>query len=75
MDHFMMNIIIISANSPQAKGRVERGNQTHQDRLIKLMRLKNRPVSKIIFTQKTNYTKKTSLFMFLIRRRIEIRRR
>jgi P4 family phage/plasmid primase-like protien len=29
-----------------------------------------RPVSKIIFTQKTNYTKKTSSFIFLIRRRI-----
>jgi transposase len=36
-----LNIQIIEANSPQAKGRVERGNKTHQDRLIKLMRLKN----------------------------------
>jgi transposase len=36
-----LNIKIIQANSPQAKGRVERGNKTHQDRLIKLMRLKN----------------------------------
>jgi transposase len=29
---------IIHAHSPQAKGRVERGNRTHQDRLIKAMR-------------------------------------
>jgi hypothetical protein len=36
-----LNITVIQANSPQAKGRVERGNKTHQDRLIKLMRLKN----------------------------------
>lgn len=28
---------IIAANSPEAKGRVERGNGTHQDRLIKKM--------------------------------------
>ncbi|MDP2303470.1 MAG: ISNCY family transposase [Ignavibacteria bacterium] len=31
----------IYANSPQAKGRVERGNRTHQDRLVKEMRLRN----------------------------------
>ena len=31
---------IIAANSPQAKGRVERNHGTHQDRLIKKMRLK-----------------------------------
>lgn len=31
---------LIGANSPQAKGRVERGHGTHQDRLIKKMRLK-----------------------------------
>jgi transposase len=30
----------IGAHSPQAKGRVERGHGTHQDRLIKKMRLK-----------------------------------
>jgi hypothetical protein len=35
-----LNINIIAANSAQAKGRVERGNKTHQDRLTKLMRLK-----------------------------------
>jgi hypothetical protein len=29
----------ICANSPQAKGRVERANQTHQDRLVKELRL------------------------------------
>ena len=32
-----LDIRIIAANSPQAKGRVERGNSTHQDRLIKKM--------------------------------------
>jgi transposase InsO family protein len=31
---------IIFANTPQAKGRVERGNRTHQDRLIKALREK-----------------------------------
>ncbi|MDR2760367.1 MAG: ISNCY family transposase [Rickettsiales bacterium] len=36
-----LNIRIIQANSPQAKGRVERSNGVHQDRLVKLMRLKN----------------------------------
>ena len=34
-----LGIIIIHANSCQAKGRVERGFETHQDRLIKEMRL------------------------------------
>lgn len=34
-----LNIDLICANSPQAKGRVERANQTLQDRLIKDMRL------------------------------------
>ena len=29
---------IIYANSPQAKGRVERANRTHQDRLVKILR-------------------------------------
>jgi hypothetical protein len=32
-----LDIRIITANSPEAKGRVERGNGTHQDRLIKKM--------------------------------------
>jgi hypothetical protein len=32
-----LDIGIIAANSPQAKGRVERSNSTHQDRLIKKM--------------------------------------
>lgn len=32
-----LDIQIIAASSPQAKGRVERGNGTHQDRLIKKM--------------------------------------
>jgi transposase len=33
-----LGIRIIAANSPQAKGRVERNHGTHQDRLIKKMR-------------------------------------
>jgi transposase len=33
-----LNIELIVAHSPQAKGRVERGNRTHQDRLIKALR-------------------------------------
>ena len=36
-----IDIALINANTPQAKGRVERANGTLQDRLIKLMRLKN----------------------------------
>jgi hypothetical protein len=35
-----LNIDIICANSPQAKGRVERSNQTLQDRLVKELRLR-----------------------------------
>lgn len=35
-----LDIEIICANSPQAKGRVERANETLQDRLVKEMRLK-----------------------------------
>ncbi len=34
-----LNIEVITANSPQAKGRVERGFGTHQDRLVKELRL------------------------------------
>jgi transposase len=33
-----LGVELIFANSPQAKGRVERGNRTHQDRLIKALR-------------------------------------
>lgn len=36
-----LDITLIHAHSPQAKGRVERANGTLQDRLIKLMRLDN----------------------------------
>lgn len=36
-----LGIQTINANSPQAKGRVERHNRTLQDRLVKEMRLKN----------------------------------
>src|SRR3546814_12833488 len=44
MTHFgraleALNIEIICANSPQAKGRVERANGTLQDRLVEAMRL------------------------------------
>ncbi|MDP2976656.1 MAG: ISNCY family transposase, partial [Anaerolineales bacterium] len=35
-----LQIEIICANTPQAKGRVERANQTMQDRLVKEMRLR-----------------------------------
>ena len=37
---YQLNIEVICANSPQAKGRVERVNQTLQDRLPKEMRLR-----------------------------------
>jgi hypothetical protein len=36
-----LNIDLICANSPQAKGRVERMNQTLQDRLVKELRLRD----------------------------------
>lgn len=36
-----LGIEVIFANSPQAKGRVERGFDTHQDRLVKELRLAN----------------------------------
>lgn len=35
-----LGIRIIAASSPQAKGRVERGHGTHQDRLVKKLRLR-----------------------------------
>lgn len=38
---YHLNIELICANTPQAKGRVERANLTLQDRLIKEMRLQN----------------------------------
>lgn len=34
-----LGVEMITANSPQAKGRVERGHGTHQDRLVKELRL------------------------------------
>jgi hypothetical protein len=34
-----LGLRLIHAHSPQAKGRVERSNRTHQDRLVKMMRL------------------------------------
>jgi len=34
-----LKIVLIHANTPQAKGRVERSHGTLQDRLIKIMRL------------------------------------
>jgi hypothetical protein len=36
-----LNIDVLCANSPQAKGRVERANLTLQDRLVKELRLRN----------------------------------
>jgi transposase len=36
-----LNVGILHATSPQAKGRVERSNKTHQDRLVKMMRDEN----------------------------------
>ena len=36
-----LDIQILCANTPQAKGRVERANQTLQDRLVKELRLEN----------------------------------
>ncbi len=36
-----LGVELIFANSPQAKGRVERGNRTHQDRLVKALRRAN----------------------------------
>lgn len=36
-----LGIGVICANTPQAKGRVERGFETHQDRLVKELRLAN----------------------------------
>src|SRR3989338_818690 len=35
-----LGVEVICANSPQAKGRVERGFDTHQDRLVKELRLR-----------------------------------
>ncbi len=35
-----LNIDIICANTPAAKGRVERAHQTLQDRLVKELRLR-----------------------------------
>ncbi len=37
----VLNIELIYANTPQAKGRVERANKTLQDRLVKELRLRN----------------------------------
>lgn len=34
-----LGIIVIFSKNPQGKGRVEKGNRTHQDRLVKKMRL------------------------------------
>ena len=36
-----LGIEVIAASSPQAKGRVERGHGTHQDRLVKKLRRQN----------------------------------
>ncbi|MGH3851368.1 MAG: ISNCY family transposase [Pseudonocardiaceae bacterium] len=36
-----LDVKVLCAHSPQAKGRVERGFHTHQDRLVKELRLRN----------------------------------
>ena len=36
-----LGVTMIAAHSPQAKGRVERSNRTHQDRLVKALRRMN----------------------------------
>jgi hypothetical protein len=36
-----LGVKMIFAHTPQAKGRVERGNRTHQDRLVKALRREN----------------------------------
>jgi hypothetical protein len=41
-------IEIICANSPQAKGRVERANGTLQDRLVKAMRLDAHALTRVL---------------------------
>jgi len=41
-----LEIRIIAANSPQAKGRVERNNGVHQDRLVKKLRRKGSRITK-----------------------------
>lgn len=60
-----LNIKLINAHSPQAKGRVERVNKTLQDRLIKELRLaKINSIDKAnIFVEQfiTNYNKKFSV--------------
>ena len=40
-----LDIQILCANTPQAKGRVERANQTLQDRLVKELRLPGSPMA------------------------------
>jgi transposase len=59
-----LNIETINANSPQAKGRVERANKTLQDRLVKEMRLlniSNREVANRFLEQyKENHNKRFS---------------
>ena len=37
---FLVGISMIAASSPQAKGRIERAHSTHQDRLVKKLRLR-----------------------------------
>ena len=60
-----LGIELIYANSPQAKGRVERANQTLQDRLIKEMRLKGirtiEEANKFLETFWGKYNKKFSV--------------
>ncbi len=51
-----LDIKIITAHSPEAKGRVERGFRTHQDRLIKELRLaKKKTIEEMNIFLKENY--------------------
>lgn len=59
-----LDIKLISAHSPEAKGRVERGFRTHQDRLVKELRLsKNKILADMnLFLQAVYIPKHNSLF-------------
>ena len=66
-----LGIEIIAASSPQAKGRVERNHGTHQDRLVKKLRLKNlrRPRRRTVFSRSNTVPSTTSVTPSRRRRR------
>lgn len=59
-----LDIKVISAHSPEAKGRVERGFRTHQDRLVKELRLakKKTRAEMNLFLEAVYIPKHNSLF-------------